>query len=375
MKTLLVTNDYPPRQGGIQTFVRALVEELDPTSIAVFASTSPGAAAYDADAGTEVFRYPTSMLLPTPRATRAVIEAMHRTGADRIWFGAAAPLGLMAPTLRAAGATRLIGSTHGHETGWAQLPGARGLLRRITDGLDVTTYITEYTRSRLAAGLAATGHLERLSPGVDVDRFHPTVDGSVARRTSGFPDDAVVIGCISRLVPRKGQDMLIRAMPQVLAAQPKARLLIVGGGRDEERLRALVAEHGVEGAVVLTGAVPSAELPAYYAACDVFAMPCRTRRGGLDVEGLGMVYLEAAATGKPVVAGTSGGAPEAVLPGQTGLVVEDAESPDSVAAAVIDLATDGDRRREYGIAGREWVQREWTWPHQADRLRALLAEP
>lgn len=352
--------------------MRALIDQLPAQDVAVFASTSKGAAEYDSAAPFETVRYPTGMLLPTPAVTRAVIDTMHRVGADRVWFGAATPLALMAPALRRAGAVRLVGCTHGHDLGWAMSPGSRQILRRISRGLDVMTYLTEFTGGRLRALLAPHTSLRRLSPGVDVDRFHPSVDGTRIREQHDLQGKQV-IGCISRLVPRKGQDALIEAMPEVLSRHPDARLLIVGGGRYGDSLRRRIERLGVQQAVVLAGSTSHAELPAAYAACDVFAMPARTRRLGWDVEGLGMVYLEAAATGKPVVAGSSGGAPEAVLDGRTGTVVREPGSPRAVAGAVNRMLDDPDRAAAMGRAGREWVCNEWTWQRQADQLRQMLA--
>jgi phosphatidylinositol alpha-1,6-mannosyltransferase len=176
---------------------------------------------------------------------------------------------------------------------------------------------------------------------------------------------------VSRLVPRKGQDTLIRAMPAIRRRVPDAALLIVGAGRDLPRLRRLAAATGVERQVVFTGGVPWAELPAHYAAGDVFAMPCRTRRAGLDVEGLGIVYLEASATGLPVVTGDSGGAPDAVLDGETGFVVP-GRSTGLLADRIARLLADRDGARAMGEKGRAWVEREWRWDTLADRLGVLL---
>ena len=371
MKTLVVTNDFPPREGGIQTFVRAMVAQFDPQDIAVYSSTSPGAAEYDAGCEFEVVRNRTAMLLPTRSVTYDVIATARRVGADRVWFGAAAPLALMAPALRKAGLRRLVGSTHGHETGWAAAPVARQLLRRIARTLDVTTYITGYTRDKLRGALGPDARLARVSPGVDIERFSPDVDGAAVRRAHGL-DGRTVIGCISRLVPRKGQDVLIAAMPQIRAAHPDAVLFLVGSGRDQARLQRLVQRAGVGEHVVMTGSAPTRELPAYYAATDIFAMPCRTRKRGLDVEGLGMVYLEAAATGKPVVAGNSGGAPEAVINGETGFVVADPRSVQAVAEPIIRLLNDTALAARLGGRGREWVREQWTWRRQADLLKELL---
>lgn len=180
-----------------------------------------------------------------------------------------------------------------------------------------------------------------------------------------------MVVCVSRLVPRKGQDTLIGAMPRILAALPDAVLLIVGGGPYEADLRALATSTGVADSVVFTGAVPWSELPAHYGAGDVFAMPCRTRRGGLDVEGLGIVYLEASATGLPVVAGDSGGAPDAVLHGETGWVVPGGD-PAQAADRIVVLLQDPALRARMGERGRAWVEEKWRWDLLAERLRELL---
>jgi len=334
------------------------------------ASDAPGSAEYDAALPYPVVRRPTGMLLPTRGATRAAVELARRHGCDSALFGAAAPLGLMAPALRGAGVGHLVGITHGHETGWVALPGSRQLMQRIASGLDVVTYISDYTRHRLAPALRDRTRLAQLSPGVDVDVFTPDVDGSAVRRRYGLGAAPVVV-CVSRLVARKGQDVLVAGWPRVLARHPDARLLLVGGGPAEASLRRAVAAHGVQRSVVFTGPVDPVELPGHYAAGDAFAMPCRTRRAGLDVEGLGMVFLEAAACGRPVVAGTSGGAPEAVREGVTGHVV-DPRSPRAVADAIAGLLADPTRARAMGAAGRAWVEQRWSWTTIAATFGELL---
>ncbi len=369
-RTIVVTNDFPPRQGGIQTFVAALLERRPPDSLVVLASDHPGSVEHDAALPYPVVRRPTGMLLPTRATARAAVDLVQQYDCDTAFFGAAAPLGLLAPALRRAGVRHLVGATHGHETGWVALPGSRQVMQRIAGGLDVLTYLTEYTRSRLAPALAGRTRLAQLSPGVDIDRFTPQADGAAVRHRYGLGEAPVVV-CVSRLVARKGQDVLVEGWPQVLARHPAARLLLVGGGPDEAALRRAVAARGVAHSVVLTGGVDAAELPAFYAAGNVFAMPCRTRRAGLDVEGLGMVFLEAAACGLPVVAGTSGGAPEAVQDGVTGYVV-DPRSPPAVAATIADLLDDPARARAMGAAGRAWVERSWSWSTIAATFADLL---
>ncbi|MEV7080685.1 glycosyltransferase family 4 protein [Streptomyces sp. NPDC093516] len=378
-KTLIVTNDFPPRPGGIQAFLHNMALRLDPGRLVVYASTwkrtregVEATRAFDAEQPFTVVRDRTTMLLPTPAATRRAVGLLREHGCTSVWFGAAAPLGLMAPALRAAGAERLVATTHGHEAGWAQLPAARQLLRRIGDTTDTITYLGEYTRARIASALTpeAAARMVQLPPGVDEKTFHPGSGGDGIRARLGLTDRPVVV-CVSRLVRRKGQDTLIRAMPRILASEPDTVLLIVGGGPYEKDLRRLAHETGVAASVRFTGSVPWSELPAHYGAGDVFAMPCRTRRGGLDVEGLGIVYLEASATGLPVVAGDSGGAPDAVLDGETGWVVRGG-SPEEAADRITTLLGDAELRRRMGERGREWVERKWRWDLLAERLQELL---
>jgi len=371
-RTLLVTNDFPPRPGGIQSFVHNLAVRQPGDSVVVYASTWRGADKFDADQPFEVVREPTSVLLPTTRVACRAAELARAYGCDTVWFGAAAPLGLLAGGLRRrAGVARAVGLTHGHEVGWAAVPGARGLLRRIGRGIDVLTYLGDYQRVRLDRALHGLTELRRLAPGVDVDAYHPGVDGHEVRARYGLTDRPVVV-CVSRLVPRKGQDALIRAMPAIRARVAGAALLVVGGGPDRARLTRLARETGVAEDVVFTGSVDCARLPEHYAAGDVFAMPCRTRAAGLDVEGLGIVYLEASAIGLPVVAGDSGGAPDAVRPGETGFVVDGRDVP-AVAAQVAGLLADPAEARRLGTAGRAWIEAEWRWETQAARMATLLA--
>jgi phosphatidyl-myo-inositol dimannoside synthase len=370
VRTLLVTNDFPPRPGGIQQFVHNLALRLPPDEVVVYSSTYDGAAAFDAEQPFEVVRNPTRLLLPTRAVAREVQRLARDRRCDRVLFGATAPLGLLAQGLRAnAGVDRIVGLTHGHEAGWAALPGSRRMLKRIARGCDTVTYLGDYFRRRLEPVIGSLTSLRRLAPGVDIDTFNPGVDGGVVRKRHDLSDRPVIV-CISRLVPRKGQDTLVRAMPQVLKKVPDALLLIVSDGPHRSAIEKLARDLDVTRSVVFAGKIAWEELPPHFAAGDVFAMPCRTRWGGLDVEGLGIVYLEASATGLPVIAGDSGGAPDAVLEGETGYVVSDVAT---LADRLVRLLSDRDAARAMGRAGRAWVEREWRWDLQADRLHGLLA--
>jgi phosphatidylinositol alpha-1,6-mannosyltransferase len=372
-RTLIVTNDFPPRQGGIQSFVYELARRLDPGQLTVYAPRWDGDAAFDAAASFEVIRHPTSLMIGGPGVRRRAADIARSRRAEVVVFGASAPLGLITPVLREAGVRRAIAITHGHEAGWAALPVARQLLRQIGERTDVMTYLGEYFRTRLAGALTprAAARMARLHPGVDAGVFRPAPEARDALRARYGLRERPVVVCVSRLVPRKGQDTLLRAWPAVLRQVPDAALLIVGGGPYAADLRRLADRTGVTSSVHFTGPVPQAELPAHYAVGDVFAMPCRTRRGGLDVEGLGIVYLEASAAGLPVVGGDSGGAPDAIRDGETGYVVGGRDVA-ALAGRLTILLADPAGARAMGEMGRAWVERDWNWDVAADRLRALI---
>jgi phosphatidyl-myo-inositol dimannoside synthase len=374
-RVLLVTNDFPPRRGGIQSYLVELVSRLAATgehSLTVYAPQWKDAESFDAGvAGYQVVRHPGTLMLPVPTVDIRMRRLIAERGIDTVWFGAAAPLGLLAQRAREAGATRVLASTHGHEVGWSMLPVARSVLRRIGDDTDAVTFVSRYTRGRFASAFGPHAALEHLPPGVDTDRFRPDAARRAELRTRYALGERPTVLCLSRLVPRKGQDMLIRALPAIRRRVDGAALVIAGGGPYMTRLHELAERLGVSEHVTFTGGIPAADLPSYHAMADVFAMPCRTRGAGLDVEGLGIVFLEASATGVPVVAGSSGGAPETVQHNKTGMVV-DGRSVDQVVGAVSDLLANPDRAAAMGAAGRDWVTAHWRWDDLAARLADLI---
>jgi phosphatidyl-myo-inositol dimannoside synthase len=373
-RTLVVTNDFPTRQGGIESFVYALADRLPADEVVVYTASMPGDREFDDLLPFPVVRDRASMLLPTPVASRRIADVLRAEACDSVLFGAAAPLGLLAAGLRAAGAQRIVGLTHGHETWWARVPAARQALRRIGDGCDVLTYVSEFCRRRIGSALSTdvAVRMRRLAPGVDTEVFRPGVGGAALRERLGIEPDRPVLVSVSRFVQRKGQDALIKAMPWLLQSIPEALLLLVGDGPTRPRLERLVRENGVGESVVFAGAVPWSEAPGWFDVGDVFAMPCRTRKGGLEPEALGIVFLEAQACGHPVLVGDSGGAPETVLHGETGYIV-DPFNPVGIAARAADLLGDLDRVRLMGEKGRAWVEREWSWEESVSTLRELLA--
>ena len=370
-RVLWVTNDLPPRSGGIQQFVGNLLRRTHPDSTVVVGP----AEGLEAGLADERERHHTvrapGAVLPTPSIARLVVDVARSHRSEVIVLGATWPLGELAGPLRRRLDVPVVGLTHGLEAGMAGA-GLGPLIARATEGLAAVTTISRFTADRLAGYLRAD-RVRHLPPGVDVDRFHPGVDGAAFRRRWGVPEGVPVVACISRLVPRKGQDQLVGIWQQVQRRHPDAWLLLVGEGPLHAPLARRLQRLGASAQIVLTGAIGWEQLPEAHAAADLFAMPCRTRWGGLDVEGLGIVYLEAQASGVPVIAGRSGGAPETVLDPRSGEVV-DGRDPAALLAAVDGWLAAPERR----IAAREPARRAtvegYAWDTIAADLRRLLAE-
>ena len=369
--TLLVTNDFPPRVGGIQRTLEALWREFPADRCGVFCPDWEDAEAYDATSPWRVFRQPERFLWPTPQVADRIEEAARAMGADVLLFGATYPLALLGPRLAARGLPYLS-AAHGFEYWLSIAPGTHALLRHATSrAARVPVLCSAFIARTVRTAVPRDVPVSVLYPGADVQRFRPDLETADIRAALGVGDRPLVV-CVSRLVARKGQDTLIRAMPAIRERVPDAALAIVGGGPYEDRLRSIAADLP-PGVVAFSGQVAEEDLPRYYAAGDVFAMPCRTRLAGLEVEGWGNVFIEAAACGRPVVVGDSGGARESLVDGETGLLV-DGGQVDGVADAVGGLLDDPDRARAMGAAGRERVLRDHTWPDIAARLAVWLRE-
>ena len=368
MKLLLVTNDFPPRVGGIQSYLLKIYEGIAAmgVDVRVLAPAFPGDAAFDADVRMEVERWPGPVAWPRGGLRRRIVQLSAQ--ADVVTFGAVLPMNLLASKVDRP----VLVHTHGFEVAWARVPGMRSALQRIADAATVLTVVSDFTRRAIERATGDRARIEMLKTGVDVERFNPNVDASPLRARLGI-EARPVISCVSRLVPRKGQDQLIKALPAIRARVPDATLLITGRGPDRARLERLARDANVADAVVFAGEVPEDELPAAYAAGDVFAMPCRNRFAGLEVEGLGLVYLEAQACARPALVGTSGGAPEAVIPGETGLIVPPAD-PTAIASAVAGLLADPEACRSMGEAGRRFVEREHRWGDVVRRFHGIVTE-
>lgn len=376
-KILLVTNDFGPRTGGIETFVIGLLERISDHEVTVFTSQQGDTSEYDQQwfdkFGVRVIRDRSKILLPSWRVSRAVkaIAASHNI--EIVVFGAAAPLALMSSALRKSGVKKIIALTHGHEVWWAKIFPFNFAIKRIGKSVDHLTYLGEFTRQAISKALTdkSAKEMVKIAPGIDTAHFIPQPDAMQKRKDLGLQDKKIIIS-VGRLVHRKGQDKLIEAMPDVLRKIPNAHLLIVGVGPYKNHLEKLVNKLSLKEDVTFAGRIMYDRLPSYLSAADLFAMPSRSRFFGLEVEGLGIVYLEASACGIPVVAGNSGGAPDAVLEGVTGLCV-DGTNVAEIASAVIEICSDAERASHMGAAGRNWIVDQWRWDIWSKEFNALLA--
>lgn len=372
---LFVTNDFGPRAGGIETFIIGLIQRRPFGETIVYTSAQANCEQYDAEwlanYGVRVIRDRSKILLPTPRVLFYLKKIIRKEGITTAAFGAAAPLGLLSAGMKRSGVKRTVALTHGHEVWWAKVFPFNLLLRRIGSTVDVLTYLGEFTRNAISKALTANAISEmvKIAPGIDIDHFIPT-DATALRQSLGLSGKKVIVS-VGRIVHRKGQDRLIEAMPEILKSVPSAHLLLIGEGPYREHLQKLVKEHKLDTSVSFIGRIQYKDLPMYLCAGDIFAMPSRSRLMGLEVEGLGIVYLEASSCGLPVLAGNSGGAPDAVIQNKTGLVINGTDNK-QIASAAIELLTNVKFSQRMGLAGRQWIIDNWRWETWSKDFEDLL---
>lgn len=375
-KIICITNDFGPRAGGIETLVIGLIERLPMGSVTVYTSQQGDTKAYDQNwfdqYGVKVYRDKSKVLLPTPRVIRSVKRLIANEEIKVAFFGTAAPLAIMAQGLRKVGVEKIVSLTMGHEVWWAKIWPFKWAMRHIGNHVDNLTYLADFTRKEIARSLSAdaASAMVKIAPGIDTAHFAPQTSAIELRQSLGLANKKVIV-CVGRLVHRKGQDSLIKALPQILQHHSDAHVLLVGTGPHRKYLEDLVKKFAVQDAVTFVGRVQDADLPRYISVGDIFAMPTRSRLAGLEVEGLGIVYLEASACGLPVIAGKSGGAPDAVFEGETGITV-DGKDLVAVAEAVKFLFDDPIRAKEMGRRGREWIISSWRWDIWATKFMELL---
>jgi len=373
---LVITNDFGPRTGGIETFVMGLLERIVDHKVVVFTSQQGDTSEYDQQwlkkFDVQVIRDRRKILLPSLRVAKRAKEIAQMHNIEVLVFGAAAPLALMAPKLRKAGIKKIIALTHGHEVWWARIFPFNLAMRRIGNSVDHLTYLGEFTRQAISRSLSqkSIDSMVKIAPGIDTSHFSPQADAIQRRTELGLEGKKITVS-VGRLVHRKGQDKLIEAFPTIVREIPNAHLLIVGEGPYRTHLEKLVERLSLKENVTFVGRIFYNDLPSYLSASDVFVMPSRSRFFGLEVEGLGIVYLEASACAIPVVAGISGGAPDAVQEGITGLCV-DGTNAAQIAEAVIHICSDSKRAAKMGLAGRNWVIEQWGWEIWSKEFNTLL---
>lgn len=371
MRHLLVTNDFPPKLGGIQSYLWELWRRLPPEEVAVLTSPHPDATEFDLEQDFRVSRVPEPVLLPSPVMSRRISRLAGQFGAGAVVLDPALPLGWVGPGLGKPYAVIL----HGAEvTVPGRMPVTRSMLRKVIGHASLAVAAGGYPESeaRRVIGSGPLPPIAQIPPGVDVDRFSPMPQSHKVevRARLGLPTSGPMVLCVSRLVPRKGMDTLIATAGILAKDYPDLTVVIAGAGRDQRRLEHLVRRSGAP--VRLLGRVPAIDLPGLYASADVFAMSCRSRWAGLEQEGFGIVFLEAAASGVPSVAGDSGGAADAVVDGETGLVVSQPEDPAALAASVRRLLDDPELASRQGRAARQRAETVFAYDVLAKRLQIAL---
>ena len=374
MSHLLVTNDFPPKMGGIQTYLWELWRRLPPDEFTVLTTPYPGTETWDRNQPFAVRRMKDRVLVPRPGLAEHIRQVAADTGAKLVVLDPALPLGLVGPDLGLPYVVLL----HGAEvTVPGRTPVLRGQLAKVLTGARGIIAAGGYPLAeaeRTVGGRDRLPDVAMVPPGVDLDRFRPIppADRASARRRLGLPEHGPLVVSASRLVPRKGMDVLIEALPRLVPHRPDLTVAIAGGGRDESRLRTIAGRLGVANRVRFLGRVPEADLASLYACGDVFVMLCRNRWGGLEQEGFGIVFMEAAASGVAQVAGASGGAAEAVVDGVTGLVLDDPRDIGAAATAIARLLDDPELRTRLADAARQRAEQEFSWDELARRLLCAL---
>ena len=358
MRHLLVTNDYPPKVGGIQSYLWEIYRRLPQDKVVVYTTPHPDSESFDQQQTHKIIRSKQRVLLPTKQVANQIRSVAKDEDIDFIMYDPAVPIGMLGPKIRIPYGVIL----HGAEvTIPGRVPIARALIANVLQNAKLVVTAGDYSTKEAIRAAKQDLPICVIPPGVDIDRFKPLDEQtrSTARGRFNFRDDDEVILTLSRLVPRKGMDVLISATSELAKTRPRVHLLIAGTGRDLRRLKALA--QSTNAPVTFLGYVPDDEVSELYGIADVFGMICRVRWGGLEQEGFGIVFLEAAACGVPQIAGRSGGADEAVLEGETGFVVDSPTDSTAVKQALEQLLVDSETRKEMGRNSRARAEKEFSY--------------
>ena len=372
MRHLLVTNDYPPKVGGIQSYLWEIYRRLPQDKVVVYTTPHPDSESFDQKQTHKIIRSKQRVLLPTRQVANQIRSLAEVENIDFIMYDPAVPIGILGPKIGIPYGVIL----HGAEvTIPGRVPIARSLIANVLQHAKLVVTAGDYSTKEAIRAAKQNLPVCVIPPGVDVDRFKPLDERarSTVRERFNFKDDDEVILTLIRLVPRKGMDVLISATSELMKTRPRVHLLIAGTGRDLRRLKALA--QSTNAPVTFLGFVSDDEVSELYGMADVFGMICRVRWGGLEQEGFGIVFLEAAACGVPQIAGRSGGADEAVLEGETGFVVDDPTDSNAVKQALEKLLTDSETKQEMGRNSRARAEKEFSYDYLAIKYwEALLSQ-
>ena len=372
MRHLLVTNDYPPKVGGIQSYLWEIYRRLPQDKVVVYTTPHPDSESFDQKQTHKIIRSKQRVLLPTRQVANQIRSLAEVENIDFIMYDPAVPIGILGPKIGIPYGVIL----HGAEvTIPGRVPIARSLIANVLQHAKLVVTAGDYSTKEAIRAAKQNLPVCVIPPGVDVDRFKPLDERarSTVRERFNFKDDDEVILTLSRLVPRKGMDVLISATSELMKTRPRVHLLIAGTGRDLRRLKALA--QSTNAPVTFLGFVSDDEVSELYGMADIFGMICRVRWGGLEQEGFGIVFLEAAACGVPQIAGRSGGADEAVLEGETGFVVDDPTDSNAVKQALEKLLTDSETKQEMGRNSRARAEKEFSYDYLAIKYwEALLLQ-
>lgn len=359
MRILLTTNGFLPEIGGVQTYCYQLAKNLTSVGeeVIVLAPGMEGDSRFDREQNFKIIR---TKKIVTSRF--AFLSILKRKRVEKVLVGHGSHYVRLASLAHLLFKTPYYVIVHLEEI----LPPEREkVIQKSFSRTNKVITVSHFAKKKLVEIGIPENKIVVIPNGVDPVKFNSRLDSSLIRKKHNLKNKKVIL-TVARLGEHKGHANVIRALPQVLEKVPSSIYLVVGSGEKEGRLKGLVKELGLEDKVIFTGEVEKEKLPLYYMACDVFIMPS-------DIEGFGIVFLEANACGKPVIGGRTGGISDAIIDGETGLLVDPLDIT-QIAEALVRLLTDPKHAQKLGEKGRERVERELNWQEMARKIKRIIHE-